>query len=141
MLSNYLTGHRCQESSEPDLAKVAESSLHAMLLTICGLQSFFQRCQNYVQKTVIEQIPMRLTRGNQRQFMRESGLRVRSYEQGFSTSVASIFAADWAIEYPHPVSPRVHVSLLAPLITLHRLPASWHASLPAPLLMPLPDTF
>ncbi len=55
---------------------------------------------------------MRLTSSNQRQFMRESGLRVRAYEQGYSTSVAAIFAADWALEYPHPVSPKVHVSLL-----------------------------
>ena len=75
------------------------------------MQSFLQRCQNYVQKIIIEQIPMRLTRANQRQFMRESGLRVRTYEQGYSTAVAAIFAADWALEYPHPVSPKVHVSL------------------------------
>ena len=76
------------------------------------LQSFLQRCQNYLQKVLIEQIPMRLTSSNQRQFMRESGVRVRTYEQGYSTSVAAIFAADWALEYPHPVSPKVHVSLL-----------------------------
>ena len=75
------------------------------------MQSFLQRCQNYVQKVIIEQIPMRLTRASQRQFMRESGLRVRTYEQGYSTAVAAIFAADWALEYPHPVSPKVHVSL------------------------------
>ncbi|KAL0053413.1 hypothetical protein WJX82_005386 [Trebouxia sp. C0006] len=71
--------------------------------------SFLQRCQNYLQKVLIEQIPMRLTSSNQRQFMRESGVRVRTYEQGYSTSVAAIFAADWALEYPHPVSPKVHM--------------------------------
>ncbi|KAL0039373.1 hypothetical protein WJX79_005388 [Trebouxia sp. C0005] len=71
--------------------------------------SFLQRCQNYLQKVLIEQIPMRLNAGKQRQFMRESGLRVRTYEQGYSTSVAAIFAADWALEYPHPVSPKVHM--------------------------------
>ena len=77
---------------------------------VCCSQSFLQRCQNYLQKVLIEQIPMRLTSSNQRQFMRESGLRVRTYEQGYSTSSAAIFAADWALEYPHPVSPKVHVS-------------------------------
>ncbi|DBA85796.1 TPA: UDP-glucuronosyltransferase 2A1 [Trebouxia sp. C0004] len=53
--------------------------------------------------------PDMLTSSSQRQFMRESGLRVRVYEQGYSTSVAAIFAADWALEYPHPVSPKVHM--------------------------------
>ena len=82
---------------------------------VCCSQSFLQRCQNYLQKVLIEQIPMRLNAGKQRQFMRESGLRVRTYEQGYSTSVAAIFAADWAL-YPHPVSPKVHVS---PLYIIH----------------------
>lgn len=80
---------------------------------MCCSQSFLQRCQNYLQKVLIEQIPMRLTSSNQRQFMRESGLRVRTYEQGYSTSSAAIFAADWALEYPHPVSPKVQVSSLS----------------------------
>ncbi len=82
---------------------------------VCCSQSFLQRCQNYLQKVLIEQIPMRLNAGKQRQFMRESGLRVRTYEQGYSTSVAAIFA-DRALEYPHPVSPKVHVS---PLYIIH----------------------
>ena len=101
--------------------------LHVCSYQSCCMQSFLQRCQNYVQKTIIEQIPMRLTRANQRQFMRESGLRVRTYEQGYSSSVAAIFAADWALEYPHPVSPKVHVSL----------PTLWHNL--ALTLNPLPE--
>lgn len=45
--------------------------------------------------------------------MKESGLRVRGFEQGYSGSVAGIFAADWAVEFPHPLAPKVHVSVLS----------------------------
>ncbi len=85
-------------------------------LRAIAMQGFLQRCQNYLSKTVVEQVIMRLARNIQRQFMRESGLRVHAYEQGLSTSAAAIVAADWAIEYPHPIPPKVHVSLRA----------SWH---------------
>ena len=80
-------------------------------LTLIAMQGFLQRCQNYLSKAVVEQFIMRLARNNQQQFMQESGLRVRAYEQGFSTSAAAIIAADWALEYPHPIPPKVHVSL------------------------------
>ena len=80
-------------------------------LTLSAMQGFLQRCQNYLSKTVVEQVIMRLARNNHQQFMQEAGLRVRAYEQGFSTSAAAISAADWALEYPHPIPPKVHVSL------------------------------
>lgn len=79
--------------------------------TLSAMQGFLQTCQNYLSKAVVEQVIMRLARNNQQQFMQESGLRVRAYEQGFSTSAAAILAADWALEYPHPIPPKVHVSL------------------------------
>lgn len=71
--------------------------------------NFLQRCQNYLQKIIIEQVPMRLIRKNQKTFMKESGLRVQTYEQGYSASVAGISAGDWAIEFPHPMVPKVHL--------------------------------
>ena len=83
-----------------------------------AVQNFLQRCQNYIQKIIIEQVPMRLIRNNQKTFMRESGLRVQTYEQGYSSSVAGISAGDWAIEFPHPMAPKVHVSLLSLHTTL-----------------------
>ena len=83
-------------------------------LTFNVLQGFLQRCQNYLSKAVAEQVIMRLARNNQQQFMQESGLHVRAYDQGFSTSPAAIIAADWALEYPHPMPPKVHVRLHHP---------------------------
>lgn len=65
-------------------------------LTFNVLQGFLQRRQNYLSKAVVEQVVMRLARNNQQQFMQESGLRMRAYDQGFSTSAAAIIAADWA---------------------------------------------
>ncbi|DBB11136.1 TPA: hypothetical protein ACH3X3_006595 [Trebouxia sp. C0006] len=88
---------------------------------------FLQRCQNYLSKAVVEQVIMRLARNNQQQFMQESGLRVRAYEQGFSTSAAAIIAADWALEYPHPIPPKVH--MVGPILaeTAKHLPADLKA--------------
>ncbi len=48
----------------------------------------------------------------QNEFLRESGLKVQTYEQGYSSSVAGISTGDWAIDFPHPVAPKVHVSSL-----------------------------
>ena len=49
--------------------------------------------------------------------MKDSGLRVKSYEQGYSAAVAAISAADWAIEFPQPMPPNVQVSPV-PIIAL-----------------------
>ena len=43
--------------------------------------------------------------------MREAGLKVKRFEQGYSTAVAAISFADWALEFPHPIPPKLHVSL------------------------------
>ena len=75
------------------------------------MQSFFERCQNWLQAVFLEQIAMRLNKWNQERFMREAGLRVKRFEQGYSNAVAAISSADWALEYPHPVPPKLHVSL------------------------------
>ena len=53
---------------------------------------------------------MPLIESKKRQFMKESGLRVRSYEQGYSAAVTAISAADWAIEFPRPMPPNVQVT-------------------------------
>ena len=58
---------------------------------------------------------MRLTASSQRRFMRESGLNVRAFQQKPTISAAAILGADWTLEYPMPVPPKVHVS---PLHTL-----------------------
>lgn len=76
------------------------------------MQGFLQRCQNYLAKTLIEQIPIRAAQAHQRQFMRQSGLNVQAFKQGYSTAAAAIVSADWALEYPYPMSPKVHVSVL-----------------------------
>ena len=47
--------------------------------------------------------------------MRESGLNVAAFKQGYSSAAAAIVSADWALEYPYPMSPKVHVSVLRPL--------------------------
>ena len=77
------------------------------------MQSFFERCQNWLQATFLEQIAMRLNKRNQERFMREAGLKVKRFEQGYTTAVAAISSADWALEFPHPVPPNMHVSLIA----------------------------
>ncbi len=43
-------------------------------------------------------------------FTRETGQHLRFYDEGVSTSVAIIAPVDWALEFPQPVSPRIHVS-------------------------------
>jgi len=57
---------------------------------------------------------LRLMRNKQKQFMRESGRRVHSYETGVSSCVAAIAIAlaDWSLEYSHPIPPKMHVSWL-----------------------------
>ena len=47
---------------------------------------------------------------NKQQFMKESGLHVRSFENGFSSAITEISTADWALEFPRPVLPNIQVN-------------------------------
>ena len=56
--------------------------------------------------------PMGWIKDFQNEFLKESGLKVQNYEQGYSSSVAGISAGDWAIEFPRAMAPKIHVSPL-----------------------------
>lgn len=45
-------------------------------------------------------------------FIKESGRSFRLRETGLSTSAAVIAVVDWALEFPQPLPPRMHVSAL-----------------------------
>lgn len=47
----------------------------------------------------------------QREFVMESGYSYKTYETGRSTAAAVIVVTDWALQFPQPMPPRVHVSL------------------------------
>lgn len=79
-------------------------------MLVCMLQTFLQRCKNFLQGTAATYLVMPKIESSKKQFMKESGLRVKSYEQGYSAAVAAISAADWAIEFPRPMPPNVQVS-------------------------------
>ena len=81
-----------------------------LLMLVCMLQTFLQRCKNFLQGTAATYLVMPKIESSKKQFMKESGLRVKSYEQGYSAAVAAISAADWAIEFPRPMPPNVQVS-------------------------------
>ena len=47
---------------------------------------------------------------HQLEFMKETGFKLKGVERGHSLAAAVIANIDWALEYPQPIPPRVHVS-------------------------------
>ena len=89
-----------------------------MIVFAC-LQTFLQRGQNYVMSMAIAVI-VRMFRKDEIDFAQRIGQEMQSIRTGVASSAALIVTADWALEYPQPMPPRVHVSCLArpPLFTV-----------------------
>ena len=52
---------------------------------------------------------MRVSDDHTRRFCIKTGQRIRSFEQGTTDAAAVIVSADWAIEHPFPILPKVQV--------------------------------
>jgi hypothetical protein len=74
------------------------------------LQTFWQRCKNFILSTFARHLVMPQIERNKHQFMKESGLHVHSFENCFSSAVTAISTADWALEFPRPVPPNIQVN-------------------------------
>ncbi len=73
------------------------------------LQNFWQRIRNYIQRQLLQQM-QRSALADVAAFTRETGRRLRFYDEGVSTSVAIVAPVDFALEFPQPLPPRIHVS-------------------------------
>lgn len=73
------------------------------------MQSFWQRVQNYL-TSFLTPLLQRQIDASQDAFIKETGCSFRLHETGLSSAAAVIAVVDWALEYPQPVPPRVHVS-------------------------------
>ena len=72
------------------------------------LQTFWQRLQNYIQYQLVKNV-VRARRANVAEFAKQTGLKLRFYDKGISTAAAVIATVDWALEFPQPMPPRIHV--------------------------------
>jgi len=75
------------------------------------MQNFWQRIRNYIQRQLLQQM-QRAALADVALFIKQTGQKLRFYEQGVSTSTAIIAILDWALEFPQPLPPRVHVTFL-----------------------------
>ena len=72
------------------------------------LQNFWQRIRNYIQRQLLQQMQLSAL-ADVAAFSRETGQRLRFHDEGVSTSVAIVAPVDWALEFPQPLPPRIHV--------------------------------
>ncbi len=79
---------------------------------VCVMQSYLQRVQNFVTNIFVKHFLLAtMLKEKQREFVMESGYSYKIYETGRSTAAAVIVVTDWALQFPQPMPPRVHVSL------------------------------
>lgn len=87
------------------------SQLHQVSVYLCVMQSFLQRVQNYVTNIFVKQMLIkRMLKAKQQEFVAESGQSYKTFKTGKSTAAAVIVVTDWALQFPQPMPPRVHVS-------------------------------
>lgn len=55
---------------------------------------------------------VRMFKKDETNFAEKIGQEMQSIRTGVASSAALIVTADWALEYPQPMPPRVHVSCL-----------------------------
>ena len=75
------------------------------------LQTFKQRVYNYLHYFDLEKLVQAISK-DQAAFAKLTGLRLPFQEKGKATSAATITVTDFAIEYPSPMPPRMHVSFV-----------------------------
>ncbi|KAL0052620.1 hypothetical protein WJX82_004873 [Trebouxia sp. C0006] len=71
--------------------------------------TFLQRTRNYLQAWLVRLLVMRVSDDHTRRFCIKTGQRIRSFEQGTTGAAAVIVSADWAIEHPFPMPPKVQI--------------------------------
>ena len=76
-----------------------------------ALQSFKQRVANYLQYLLVKNIVMADKSSPERQLTQKYGYDVDGSWSARSYAPAAILGCDWALEYPLPIPPRIHVSL------------------------------
>ncbi len=65
--------------------------------------------RNYLQAWLVRVLVMRVSDDHTRRFCIKTGQRIRSFEQGTTGAAAVIVSADWALEHPFPMPPKVQV--------------------------------
>lgn len=85
------------------------------------MQTFWQRVHNYLQNVVVNLLVIPPIRGDQRSVIQKTGQSFRTYESGLSTSAAAIAVGDWALEWPLPLPPKIHVSIPFNSSALHSI--------------------
>lgn len=72
--------------------------------------SYLQRVQNFVTNIFVKHFLLaKMLKEKQREFVMESGYSYKTYETGRSTAAAVIVVTDWALQFPQPMPPRVHL--------------------------------
>ncbi|DBB07554.1 TPA: hypothetical protein ACH3X3_009010 [Trebouxia sp. C0006] len=71
--------------------------------------TFLQRVQNYLQLTVLRLLVVPSLMAPINNFVKEEGLDYPPYQSGWHYSSASIVIGDWALEFPYPLPPNVHM--------------------------------
>ncbi|KAL0022994.1 hypothetical protein WJX79_004166 [Trebouxia sp. C0005] len=71
--------------------------------------TFLQRVRNYLQAWLVRVLVMRVSDDHTRRFCIKTGQRIRSFEQGTTGAAAVIVSADWAVEHPFPMPPKVQM--------------------------------
>jgi len=74
------------------------------------MQNFWQRAQNYL-VSFLTPLLLHKIHASQAKFVEASGRSFRLHETGVSSAAAVVAVVDWALEYPQPVPPRLHVCL------------------------------
>lgn len=75
------------------------------------MQNFWQRVRNYLVAVVVSLVVSKPVQAEFATFGRETGRKFGVLQDGASKSAALISIVDWALEYPFPVPPRIHVCL------------------------------
>lgn len=75
------------------------------------LQTFWQRVRNLLQRELLK-ILMSAIAVSQAHFGEKAGLELHSHTVDVSRMAAAISVEDWALAYPQPLPPTMHVSEL-----------------------------
>jgi len=92
-----------------------------------SLQTFLQRVQNYLQLIVLRLLVVPSLMAPINNFVKEEGLDYPPYQSGWHYSSASIAVGDWALEFPYPLPPKVHVGTLLCLAAVAARNAAFYA--------------
>ena len=82
-------------------------------------QGFWQRVQNFLHYLLLKVLVMSNASSEERRLSNDFGYSADGRWASMSTAAALIAAGDWALEYPFPLPPKVHVGPIC--ISLKRL--------------------